>query len=60
LQAEINEVVLEDLHGKELEDWIQFGKIREAEESDYETQTTFLSMPRNESENSAKNLRNNL
>jgi hypothetical protein len=32
LQAEINQQLLETMHGAELEDWGRFGKIRQAEE----------------------------
>jgi hypothetical protein len=32
LQAEINQELLERMHGDELEDWARFGKIRQAEE----------------------------
>ena len=30
LQAEINQELLESLHGTELEDWARFGKVRQA------------------------------
>jgi hypothetical protein len=32
LQAEINQELLETMHAMELEDWGEFGKIRQAEE----------------------------
>jgi hypothetical protein len=32
LQAEINQELLETMHGEELDDWGRFGKIRQAEE----------------------------
>jgi hypothetical protein len=32
LQADINQELLEAIHGMELDDWARFGKIRQAEE----------------------------
>jgi hypothetical protein len=32
LQAEMNQALLETMHGTELDDWGRFGKIRQAEE----------------------------
>jgi hypothetical protein len=32
LQAEINSEILEHLHGREMEDWFRFGKVRQAYE----------------------------
>jgi len=34
LQAEINQELLEILHGTELEDWNRFGKVRQAREKE--------------------------
>ena len=34
LQAEINEELLESLHGAELEDWNRYGKVRQAREKE--------------------------
>jgi hypothetical protein len=32
VQAEINQEIVEVLHGTELDDWARFGKVRQAEE----------------------------
>ena len=32
MQADINQELLEALHGMELDDWARFGKVRQAEE----------------------------